>query len=89
MCYYWRATSGVRIEGGEVKTIRELRTERGLTQLELANAVGVTPSTVYSWERGRYVPDVVKLRAIARLFDVSSDDIALVGVDIEPDNRPT
>ncbi len=61
-----------------MKTIRELRDERGWTQLELANRLGVTPSTVYNWERGRYEPKVSQLRAMARLFGVSSDDIELV-----------
>ncbi len=61
-----------------MKTIRELRESRSWTQLELANKLGVTPATVYNWERGRYEPSASKLRAIARTFDVSMDDIALV-----------
>ena len=61
-----------------MKTIRELREGRGWTQLELANKLGVTPATVYNWERGRYEPSASKLRAIARAFGVSMDDIALV-----------
>ena len=60
-----------------MKTIRELREERGWTQLELANRLGVTPSTIYSWERGRYEPTASKLRALARTFGVSMDVIAL------------
>ena len=60
-----------------MKTIRELREERGWTQLELANRLGVTPSTIYSWERGRYEPTASKLRALARAFGVSMDIIAL------------
>jgi transcriptional regulator with XRE-family HTH domain len=60
-----------------VKTIRELREERGWTQLELAIEVGVTPATVYNWERGRYEPKVSQFRALARAFGVSMDDIEL------------
>lgn len=60
-----------------MKTIRELREERGWTQLELAVKVGVTPSTVWSWEKGRYEPRASQLRAIAETFGVSMDDIAL------------
>jgi transcriptional regulator with XRE-family HTH domain len=61
-----------------MKTIRELREDRGWTQLELANKLEVTPATVYNWERGRYEPSASKLRAIAQTFGVSMDDIALV-----------
>jgi putative transcriptional regulator len=66
-----------------VKTIRELRTARGWTQLELANRLSVTPSTVYNWERGRHPLSAAMLRQIARLFEVSMDDIALPGEESE------
>lgn len=62
-----------------MKTIRELREERGWTQLDLAVRLGVTPATVYNWERGRHEPKVRQLRAIARTFDVCMDHIALAG----------
>ncbi len=61
-----------------MRTIRDLREERGWTQLQLANKLGVTPVTVYNWERGKYEPSASKLRAIAQAFGVSMDDIALV-----------
>ena len=62
-----------------MKTIAELRKERGWSQHELAVKVGVTASTVYNWERGKYEPVSSKLRLLARAFGVSMDDIALVG----------
>ena len=37
----------------------------------------MTPATVYNWERGKYEPTASKLRQIARVFEVSMDDIAL------------
>jgi transcriptional regulator with XRE-family HTH domain len=61
-----------------MKTIRQLREEHNLTQLQLANRAGVTPSTVYNWERGRFEPGAMQLRAVARAFGISSDDIELV-----------
>jgi len=61
-----------------VKTIRQLREDAGLTQLEVAFRLGVTPATVSNWERGVFEPKASQLRAIARLFEVSSDDIELV-----------
>lgn len=74
-----RRRLGVRREESAVKTIRELREERDWTQLELAYKLKVTPATVSNWERGIYEPKASQLRAIARLFGVSMDDIALVG----------
>jgi putative transcriptional regulator len=70
-----------------MKTIRELREDRGWTQLQLANKLGVTPVTVYNWERGRYEPAASMFRRIAREFAVSMDDIRLVGE--ESPGKPT
>ena len=59
------------------KTIRELRQEHDWTQVELANRLGVTPSTVYNWERGNWEPRASQLRQLANLFGVLMDDIKL------------
>ncbi len=61
-----------------MKTIRQLREERGWTRLKLANEIGATPGSVYNWERGTSEPRVSQLRALARVFGVSSDDIELM-----------
>ncbi len=61
-----------------MKTIRELRDEKGWTQLELANQLGVTPSTVYNWERGRFEPRLTQLRDLARVFGIRMDEIDFV-----------
>ncbi len=61
-----------------MKTIRELRDEKGWTQLELANHLGVTPSTVYNWERGRFEPRLSQLRDLARVFNIRMDEIDFI-----------
>jgi DNA-binding XRE family transcriptional regulator len=61
-----------------VKTIRQLRQERGWTQYELAQRVGVHPQAVYLWETGRRTPQVPQLRTLGKLFGLCSDDIVLV-----------
>ena len=71
-------------EEGLVKTIKELRAESGWTQLEMAVKLGVTPVTVYNWERGKYEPTASMFRKIARLFGVAMDDIALSSEDRAP-----
>ena len=58
------------------KTIRELREGKEWTQAQFAFHLGVTPSTVYNWERGTYEPKASQLRAMAQLFGVSMDSIA-------------
>ena len=60
-----------------MKTIKELREERKLTQLQLANKLGITPVTIYNWERGKTELTAVRLRQLARVFGVSMDEIAL------------
>lgn len=69
-----------------MKTIRELRQEAGETQLQLAVAIGVTPSSVYNWERGQFEPKASQLRALAKHFNVSMDEIDFEGPkeDTEP-----
>lgn len=59
-------------------TIRQLRQERGWTQYELAQQVGVHPQAVYLWETGRRTPQVPQLRKLGQLFGLCSDDIELV-----------
>jgi transcriptional regulator with XRE-family HTH domain len=71
-----------------MKTIRELRELSGLTQLELAFKLKVTPGSVYNWERGVSEPRSSQLRALARLFNVSMDDIDFELGDKRNDNAP-
>ena len=48
--------------------MRELRTERGLSQGELAQALDVSRQTINSIEKGRYVPSLGLALAIGRFF---------------------
>ena len=60
------------------RTIRELRKRHNWTQVELANRLGVTPSTVYNWEHGNWEPRASQLRQLATVFGVKMDAIKLV-----------
>lgn len=64
-----------------MKTIRQVREERGWTQLHLAIRLGVTPVTIYNWERGNSEPRVSQFRQLARLFGISMDDLALASAE--------
>ena len=53
--------------------IREQRRQLGLSQAELAGALGVSRQTVISIEGGRYLPSLPLAFAIARFFDMTVD----------------
>lgn len=50
--------------------VRELRTERGWSQGELADHVGVSRQTVNSVETGKYTPSLELAFALSQLFQV-------------------
>jgi putative transcriptional regulator len=55
--------------------VKDLRTERGWTQQELANAVGVSRQSINSIERNRYVPSLELALLFAKVFGCSTDEI--------------
>lgn len=55
------------------KKIRELRKARGITQEELAGALGISYQAISKWECGIALPDVTMTPAIARYFGVTMD----------------
>ena len=54
---------------------RELRTGRGLSQAELADAVNVSRQTINSIEKGRYVPSLPLALALARFFETTVEEM--------------
>ncbi|WP_297093103.1 helix-turn-helix transcriptional regulator [Thermococcus sp.] len=55
--------------------LRELREERGLTQEELAKALGVTRQTIIAIEKGKYDPSLKLAFRIARFFNRRIEEI--------------
>lgn len=58
--------------------IAALRKENGMTQLELAEKMGVTDKAVSKWERDLSLPDVSSFPKLAEIFDVSVDELMQV-----------
>lgn len=55
--------------------IKQLRKQKGLTQKEMAEAVGVGVSTIAMWESGKRTPSFKLLNDLSDLFDKSIDYI--------------
>lgn len=59
--------------------IHELRNIRGISQIQLANKLGVTKQSVSNWENDNILPSIEMLVKIANFFEVSTD--YLLGLD--------
>lgn len=57
--------------------LKSLREQRGLTQEELAEQLGITRQSVSKWELGINEPDLPTIRALCKILDCSYD--ALLG----------
>ena len=55
--------------------VKELRTERGMTQQQLADMVGVSSRTIISIEKGQYNPSIMLAYRMARVFGVSMEEL--------------
>ncbi len=55
--------------------IRELRKKKGITQEQLASALGITSQAVSKWEMSTGYPDIAMLPVIAGYFGVSMDTL--------------
>lgn len=55
--------------------IAKLRKGKNMTQMELADALGISFQAISNWERGESMPDIAKLVSLSQIFDVSVDEI--------------
>lgn len=62
----------------EIKFLSEnlyrFRKEKGISQEELANKIGVSRQAVYKWETGERIPDITNLNALCLEFDKNIED---------------
>lgn len=59
--------------------LRDARLQKGLTQEQLAQQIGVAKSTLTGYEKGNREPDVFKIKKILEVLEVDSD--YLLGID--------
>ena len=55
--------------------LQQLRKQKGLTQEELAEVLFVSRTAVSKWESGRGYPNIDSLKAIAKFFSVTVDEL--------------
>lgn len=68
--------------------IAKLRSERGMTQKELSEALNVSDKAISRWETGKGYPDVSSLMALSEFFSVSVNEL-LSGKRIDIEKLPT
>lgn len=56
-----------------VENLRNLRKEKGYTQVELGEKLGKTRGAIGHWETGQREPNLTVLTKMAKIFDVSID----------------
>ena len=67
-------------------TLKKLRTEKGLSQIQLGKQMFVNNSTVARWENGSRLPDAAMITRLAKVLDVDVGTLlsAAVGSDESP-----
>ena len=68
------------------QTLRKLRTEKELSQRELAERIFVTRSTVARWETGSRLPDAAMLSRLSACLDIEIN--TLLSAAMESDESP-
>ena len=65
------------------KLISDLRKEKGLTQKDLSENLGVCPKTVSKWETGHGFPDVSLISKLSKVFQVDISKIKPEGGNVK------
>lgn len=69
------------------KMIAALRKENGMTQLDLAEKMGVTDKAVSKWERDLSYPDVNSIPKLAEIFGITVDELMQVKSDAKTNSK--
>lgn len=68
--------------------IKRLRESKGFTVREVQRYFNFDlPQTIYYWEQGKFLPSLDHIFALAKLFDVSIEDILVEGTPNAPGTR--
>lgn len=84
--------SGERSTSKFGSRLKELRTSKGLTLVELAKRINVSRPTIWSWEAGKSTPRATMMRRILEVLEVTKDEFygyVDPKQEQEPSLRPT
>lgn len=56
-------------------TLKAARVNKGLTQKQAGELIGVSAETIGSWETGKRSPNLDKIPSILKVYEVGFDDI--------------
>lgn len=55
--------------------IKKLRKKNNMSQAKLAEKLHISPQAISKWETGKSLPDMLTLKSLSEIFDVSVDDL--------------
>ena len=67
--------------------VRELRTEAGMTQQQLADLVNVSSRTIISIEKGQYNPSLMLAYRMAQVFGVSVEELCCLAENMREEDK--
>ena len=70
-----------------VRNLRKLRTNKGVSQQQLADVIGISQQSVNKYENHNVEPDLSTLMKIADYFEASVD--YLIGHNTDPNENPS
>ena len=70
-----------------VTKIKELRTQRGMTQQQLADLVHVSSRTIISIEKGQYSPSLMLGYRMAKVFGVTVEELCCLEENLKREDE--
>lgn len=67
--------------------VKELRTQRGLTQQQLAERVHVSSRTIISIEKGQYSPSLMLSYRMAKVFGVTVEELCCLEENLKREDE--
>lgn len=66
-----------------INQIKRYRSNKGMTQQDLAKLAGVSRQSIISIEQGRYMPSLPLALKLAKIFECATDDLFQLMEDIK------
>ena len=66
-----------------------LRKQKGFSQEDLGNKMGVSRQTISKWESGQTNPEMTKLKDLSKIFEISVDELINNEVELKKEKEET